>query len=123
MALNSFLGQNLYASTVNVQTLRVPRVETVTQETSRDTAVTSNGLSADIVTTDEALGDGDTVAFAVDCASFDVEDSVLVQLTDGVADLSEVSVVVVTEMAEGSFTLACTNHTGSALSYVIIKRV
>jgi hypothetical protein len=110
MALNSFLGQNLYATTVNVQTLRVPRVETVTQETSRDTAVTSNGLSADIVTTAEALGDGDTVAFAVDCASFDVGDLVLVQITDGVADLSEVSVVV-TEMAEGSFTLAYTNHT------------
>ena len=94
---------------------------TVTQATSKSTAVTLNKLSGDITTPTASLGNAATVSFAVNNAQVQAGDVVIANVVSGNANPGAYQVWV-EAIANGGFRVVLRNITGTALSEALVVR-
>ena len=107
--------------------LKVSPVGTVTQATSKSTAVTIDTMAGVITMNNASLASATSVGFTVNCASVDADDTVNISLSSGATANSYL--YSVDAVAAGSFKIHVRNMSGGALgealvfNYSIIKNM
>jgi hypothetical protein len=98
--------------------LRVGVGGTVTQATSKSTAVTINTPCGQITTHNAALASSTSVGFTVNCAYIDADDTVNISMGSGGTASSYV--YVVDAVAAGSFIIHIRNVSGGSLGEALV---
>jgi hypothetical protein len=98
--------------------LKVSTGGTVTQGTSKSTAVTINTPCGQITTHNAALASNTSVGFTVNCAFIDADDTVNINMASGGTASSYV--YVVDAIANGSFVIHIRNISGGSLGEALV---
>jgi DNA-binding MurR/RpiR family transcriptional regulator len=92
---------------------------TVTQATSKSTAVTCNGRTGQITTNNASLAKGATVSFTVNNAQIvSAKDVVIVNISSGATSSSYT--ICVDAVAIGSFSISITNNGAGPLAEALV---
>jgi len=94
---------------------------TVTQSSSKSTAVTLNTITGRITTNNATLNSSQGVDFTVNCSAIASTDLVIVNLVSGFTNFSDYTVVA-GNIAAGSFQVNIYNNTGGNLSQALVIR-